>query len=138
MSETQYTDIRAALTAQLNTMTGVPAVAWENSPYTPVVGIPYLKPTILWAESFQAELGVSGANNESGIYQITVNYPLNQGMAPINSMVGKLRSWFKRGTILTYNGLYVTIRKVSLGPLNTGDAWISQPVSISFYTRTSN
>jgi hypothetical protein len=130
MSETLYSDIRAALTAQLKTMPGLPDVAWENMPYTPVVGTPYLTPVILWAEGSQAELGVTGSNWERGIYQIACNYPPNQGSGALNAMLGKIRERFKRGTRLTYNGLTVTIRKVYPGPNGI--------ISIAFYCFAAN
>lgn len=111
MSETLYADIRAALTQHLKDMPGLPDVAWENMGYVPTVGVPYLKPDILWGESFQAEYGTNGANRESGIYQVACNYPPGEGTGPLNAMLGKLRERFKRGTTLTYNGLTVKIRK---------------------------
>lgn len=137
-TESQYTDIRAALTTQLSTMTGVPAVAWENASYTPVVGTPYLTPSVLWAEGSQAELGVAGRNWERGIYQITCVYPPNTGMGALNTMIGKLRDRFKRGTVLTYNGVTVTIRKVIVSGQSIDASGIRQPVSISFYTQVAN
>lgn len=148
-TESQYTDIRAALTAQLSTMTGVPAVAWENSSYTPVVGTPYLIPNVLWAEGSQAELGASGRNWERGIYQITCVYPAGAGTGALNTMIGKLRDRFKRGTVLTYNGVIVTIRKVSVSPMSidnsstagaavAGISGASCAVSISFYSQVAN
>jgi len=138
MSETLYTDIRAALVTQLSTMTGVPAVAWENSTYSPVVGTPYLIPSVLWAEGSQAELGVNGRNWERGIYQITAVYPANAGVGLINAMAGKIRERFKRGTELVYNGVTVKIRKVYLGPQTIEAAGIQQPVSIAFYSQVAN
>lgn len=130
MSETIYTDIRAALTAHLQGMPGLPAVAWENMAYAPVTGVPYLKPDIVWAESFQVEIGAQGANREAGIYQIACNYPPGQGTGPMNSMLGKLRERFKRGTVLTYNGIRVTIKKAHPGPGGI--------ISVSFYCMAPN
>ena len=137
-TETQYIDIRAALTTQLSTMVGVPDVAWENNSYTPVANRPYLIPTILWAESTVAEIGTNGANRESGIYQITCIYPPNGGLNPIHTMLGKLRDRFKRGTQMAYNGIIVTVRKCSLNPHTIDASGIRQPISISFFTTISN
>ena len=130
MSATIYTDIRAALTAHLASMADLPEVAWENVGFTPTTGTPYLKPEILWSESFQSEIGTDGANRESGIYQITCSYPPGEGSGPLNAMLGKIRDRFKRGTTLTYNGLTVKIRKVYPGPGGI--------ISIAFYCTAPN
>lgn len=116
MSETIYTDIRAALTAHLMGMSDLPDVAWEKTTYIPTVGVPYLVPDILWAEPFQAEYGTNGANWESGIYQVRCVYPDGEGAGPLNETLGRIKDRFKRGTILEYNGLQVTIKKAYAGP----------------------
>lgn len=113
---TVYNDIRAALTARLMAMTDLPDVAWENTAYTPTVGVPYLVPSIMWGESFQAEYGTSGLNREVGIYQIRCVYPDGEGEGPLLNMIGRIKTHFKRGTTLTYNGLTVTVRKCYPGP----------------------
>lgn len=136
-TESQYTDIRAALATQLSTMTGVPDVAWENKAYTPT-GVPYLMPIVMWADSEVAEIGLSGSNRESGVYQITCVYPTNAGTGDLNTMLGKLRDRFKRGTKLVYNGITVTIRKCSLNPCTIDATGIRQPISVSFFTTISN
>ena len=138
MSTTIYTDIRAALEQRLSAMTGIPAVAWENMGYVPVKGVPFLAPTILWAESSQAEIGTAGRNWETGIFQITGNYPPNQGPGPAATMAGFIREWFKRGTELNYNSATVKIKKVYLGPVSVTAVGISQPISIVFYSQAAN
>lgn len=115
MSETLYIDIRAALSAHLKDMVGVIAVAWENMQYVPVTDVPYLIPALMMSEPSQATLGTDGLNHESGIYQITIaNYATGKGSAAQLLMAGKLKERFKRGTILTSNGVILRIRKTSL------------------------
>lgn len=138
MSTTIYTDIRAALEQRLAAMPGLPAVTMENVGYVPVKGMPFLAPTILWAESSQAEIGTAGRNWETGIFQITGNYPSNQGPGPAATMAGLIREWFKRGTELNYNGVTVKIKKVYLGPVSVTTVGISQPLSIVFFSQAAN
>lgn len=130
MSTTLYTDIRAALASRLASMPDVPEIAEENKPYIPKVETPYLEPSVMWAEGNQAELGENGRNWERGIYQIKCHYPENQGIGPANAMMGQIREWFKRGTVCSYNGLNVTVRKVYLSPNNI--------VNIAFYCQAEN
>lgn len=138
MSTTSYIDIRAALEQRLTAMPGIPAVAWENKGYDPVKGVPFLAPSILWAESSQAEIGTEGRNWETGIFQITMNYPTNQGPGPTATMAGLIREWFKRGTELSANGVTVKIKKAYLGPVGVTAVGISQPISIVFFSHTAN
>ena len=138
MSATVYTDIRAALEQRLSSLPGLPAVAWENVKYTPVVGTPYLEPIIMWAEATQAEIGVTGRNWERGIYQITAVYPLDKGSSALEVMTGNIREWFKRGTELQQNGLTVKVKNVYPGPRSTDNAGVRQPISIVFFCQTPN
>jgi len=140
MSVTIYTDIRAALAARLNALTGKPAVAWENVQYTPVLGTPYLAPFLMMGEPSVATIGTDGTNQEVGIYQITLaNYPTNAGTGAILAMAGSIKYWFKRGTILSHNGVNVRIRKCFIGNLDySNTAGVQLPLSISFYTQVNN
>ena len=113
---TTYTDIRAALASHLMALPDLPDVAWENTAYTPEVGKPYLVPNVMWGESFQAEYGTNGLNREVGIYQIQCVYPDGEGAGPLNAMIDAVKTHFKRGTKITYNGLTVTITKCYPGP----------------------
>lgn len=138
MSETMYSDIRTALSQRLETMPGVIAVAWENARFVPTTGVPYLIPSVMWGEAQQAEQGATGRNWEIGVYQITAVYPGGTGVTEINTMAGKIKERFKRGTVLTYNGVYVTVRKVYLNPQTITDAGVRQPISIPFYCQAAN
>jgi hypothetical protein len=138
MSDTVYTDIRSALTARLLTLGGLPDVAWENKDYKPVLGTPYLRPEVLWAEPTQAAIGDAGANWEKGIYQITLVYPDGEGNGRINAMSGKLKDLFKRGTSLAANGLTVRIKKAYLGPQSVNKLGVEQPLSVQFYCQAPN
>lgn len=111
MSETLYTDIRAALMEHLQDMAGVPAIAAENMSFKPDESEPWLEPDIMWGEPFQAEYGTQGTNHQVGVFQIACHFPKGEGVGPLNDMLGKLRERFKRGTELTYNGLTVKVTK---------------------------
>lgn len=130
-SESLYRDIRAALNQRLVDFPDLIEVAWETEEYTPVANVPYLRPKLMMAKSFQSTCGTDGLNEERGIYQITLVYPLNQGTEPLDTMMGKLRNHFKRGTILTYNGVDVRIRES--GPDPSG-----QHLSVAFYLQANN
>ena len=131
--------IRAAFVTKLQAFTGLPAVAWENVPYTPTTGTPYLKPVLLPAEPFQAELGTAGANRHSGIYQISIMYPSSiVGVAALNTLAANLCDHFKRGTVLTYSGVTVTIQKAYMSAVMQETDWQMVPITIQYRTDTAN
>ena len=138
MSETLYKDIRAALATHLSGLSGVPAIAWENVAYTPIVGTPWIRPTVLMGQPRQAAIGDSGPNEQVGVYQIDLFYPPDQGVLPVNTMAGKIEQRFKRGTQLTYNGIRLTISKAYISALSQESDWVQVPVNINFFAFTDN
>jgi len=133
-----FLDISAALDGQLNTMVGIPPVAWENRPYDPINGTLYVRPTLLSGDVTQATLGASGTDSNIGIYQIDVFSENGKGKNEAVAMADTIADRFKRGTNLTYNGRVVRIRDVSRQTgINNTDGWYQIPVEISFIAYTS-
>ena len=124
--------IRAAFVTKLQTFTGLPSVAWENVPFTPVTGITYIQPFLLPGEPFQAEIGTNGANRHSGVYQISIFAPTGGGMAATNTLAGSLCDHFKRGTSLTYGGVTVTVQKAYPSPAMQETDRVHIPVTVIF------
>ena len=129
---TSFNDIQAALDTKLKTITGTP-VAFPNVPYTPQAGKTYLRAFYLPAETVQAAMGSIGKDETNGIYQVDVVVPRGSGRPQLLDTVADL---FKRGTVLTYNGVSVRIRSVSLGPAILEDEWYFVPVSVNFQSYT--
>lgn len=109
-------NIRAAFVTRLQTFPSMPSVAWENVPFTPVSGVPYIAPFLLPGEPSQSELGTAGANSHTGVYQISVFYPSGGGVAALNTLVSSLCDHFKRGTTISYGGVTVTCQKAYPSP----------------------
>ena len=130
--------IRAAFVTKLQAFTGLPSVAWENVPYTPATGVPYLQPALLPGEPFQREIGTNGINRHSGIYQISVFAPTGTGIAVLNTLVSALCDHFKRGTILNYGGSIVTIQKAYSGLTIQEADWQHVPVTIQYRCDANN
>jgi hypothetical protein len=130
---THFNDIQAALDARLNTLSGGYDIAWPNTVFEPQANQTFLSPSFLPAESVQASLGSGGKDETSGIYQIDVVYPAGTGRSTIPDSVA---DHFKRGTVLSYNGVNVRIRSVSISPALTEGAFHFVPISVDFYTYT--
>lgn len=130
---THFNDIEAALASRLNTMTGLPPVAWPNIEYSRTKGTLYLHPVLIPNSTEQASLSDSGKDFAMGIYQIGVMIPAGKGRSTIPDQIA---DHFKRGTFCVYNGISVRVRSVSVAPaLQDGD-WYMVPVSISYFAYT--
>lgn len=132
-----FLDISAALDSNLNSMTGLPPVAWENRKYTPVMGTLYLRPTLLSGDTVQSTLGDSGTDMNVGIYQVDVFAEAGKGKNAALVMADKVADQFKRGTDLAYNSRKVRVRNVSrrVGVNNT-EGWYQVIVEVSYISFT--
>ena len=130
---TFFNDIQAAFDTKLGQSVSSP-IAYPNIPYEPSADTVYVRPTFLPAETNQASLGATGKDETNGVYQIEVVVPRGSGRP---QTVDAIADAFKRGTVLTYNGVKVRVRSVSIGvALVTDAAWYSVPVSVNFQTFT--
>ena len=124
--------IRAALEARLNALTPAISTAWENASHTPVHNQPYQRVNLLYADPDNRILGCA-RRYETGVFQVTLCYPIGSGAGAIEDRANLLREHFKRGTVLTNSGQSLQIintpSKRSLG--NDG-AVFRMAVSINF------
>jgi len=126
--------IRAALEVALAAMTPPLATAYENAPYTPVVGTPYQRVTLLLAQPANEEFGP--AYREQGFLQVDLNYPLNSGPAAASSRAQLIRSTFPCGASFTASGVTVHItRTPEIMPGRVEEDRFVIPVRIQFHSR---
>ena len=128
-----FLDISAALDAHLNTMVGLPPVAWENRSYTPVVGTLYVRPTNLQGVTVASSQSASkGQDVTIGVYQIDVFAEAGEGKNDAVTMADTIADQFKMDTELTYNSRLVRVASVSRGAANTDDGWYQIPVEVVY------
>lgn len=108
---TYFNDIKAALANRLDSTTDRPPIDWENYGFSPA-DLPrnatdlFLRETLLPAATDGACLFEDGLERHSGIYQVDVFIPEGEGRS---TWPDTIATRFKRGTILTYNGINVRI-----------------------------
>lgn len=124
--------VRAALETALAAMSPALATAWENADYSPVVGTPYQRVNLMFAEPSNPEIG--RLYTERGILQVSLAYPLGAGPTPAANRAQLLRSTFYRGASFTASGVVTTIERTpEIAPGRAeGDRWVV-PVRIRFY-----
>lgn len=129
--------VRALLETAVSGMSPALATAFENAPFTPVVGTPYQRVSLLLAEP--APVNASGTlNREQGILQINLAYPLGGGPGPAQARAELIRQTFYRGRTLTDGEINVTIdRMPEIAPALVEDDRFVIPVRARFYSYNS-
>jgi hypothetical protein len=131
--------IMAALMGRLQALPQSPTVAWPGLDFQPAIGTPYLRPSFLSVPTVQATLGLAGFNRYSGILQVSVFHPINQGIIAPTEIAAAVAAHFKRGTSMAQGG--VTVRVEAPPTVNTAlteDGWHHTPVSISWFADVPN
>lgn len=101
--------VRAALEVALAAMTPTLATAYENAPYTPVVGTPFQRVTMLFATPDNPEFG--SLYTEQGFLQVDLSYPLNAGPGDASARAELIRSTFTRGATFIASAVKVHVTR---------------------------
>ncbi len=125
--------IRAALETRLAAMSPALATAYENTAFTPVAGVPYQRLSLMRAQPVNPEYGQG--QQAQGIFQITLEYPLNVGPGVAELRAKLIADWFYRTLSLTASGVVVTINRASyiMAGFVDGDRW-AVPVRVYYYS----
>lgn len=132
--------IEDALATHLATLTLSPAmpIAWPNVDYQPTSS-GYLHVQHFPVDTNQSTLGTTGKNRISGIYQVSVMWPKGEGGVQPKERAALVAGHFKRGTVITQDGLNIRINK----PPHVVAAieekkFLQVPVSISYQVDADN
>ena len=125
-------EIRTALETKLNALTPTLATAWENVPFTPVVGTAFQQVNLMIADTLNPTLG-GNHYRVKGFMQVLLCYPANVGAKTAATHVDLLVNHFKRSTSLTNGSVTVIIDKTpSIAPALIDGVLYKIPVSIYF------
>lgn len=127
-------DFADALNAQLEAAAISTEIAWPNRTFSPVQGVPYLKPECAGQARSPVGCGADGVQQWDGIYQVGVFVPRDSGDRQQSDIASQVLAAFARGlTLLTTNGLRVIISySTSPAPIAFGD-WVNLPVQIHWF-----
>jgi len=113
-------------------------VAWENAPFTPTANTPWMRTTLLPAETEQSIIGTNGLNRIQGVYQIDLFYPANGGSGTARDKADSVISYFKRGTLATYSTTQAVVLKAYRNPAMNEEDWYHIPINIVWYSYVEN
>lgn len=125
-------DIRAGLETRLAEIAPALATAYENMQYSPAGNVPFQRVYLLPATSSNPSIGAL-LYRASGIFQVTLFYPLNKGPGPAEARAELIFDKFKRGSTMIAGGVLITIDQSPsiLQATVDGDRW-ALPVQIPY------
>lgn len=124
-----FKDIKVALDLKLSELTGDYPIVFDNANYHPTLNNGYIRPTIIPGNS--AMVDIKGSQEEIGIYQIDMVFPVNAGLVNVLAKSDELFALFKNQE-LQYNDTIVYVREVSRLPFFKEDAWVVGAIQINY------
>lgn len=89
------------LNTRLNVYTPALNIAWENVSFTPATNTTHVRVNFVPVESVATARFKTSLVLETGLYQIDVYGPQDQGTSTVDTLVEGLRAHFNRGRTLT-------------------------------------
>jgi len=94
-----FTAVQTALNTQLATVSGVSSMLEvENTKKKTTIGTPFVRATLLPAQTQPATLGQGGYDGLNGLYQVDVCYPQDDGTLTAGAMADLIINAFVKGT----------------------------------------
>lgn len=123
-------NIEIALGSRLNTLSGLPDVAWPNTYYKPSKGTTWIRPTLLSASGSSNTFG--GKDRQLGVYQIDIFIPLDTGLKTMYDLADSIKDHFDK-QILTEGGNKIYIDVISFTNYERSESWFMGSVEINYF-----
>jgi len=98
-----YDNIRAGLETKLNSISGLPTIAWENVTFSPTTSTPFIKVTFIPVTRRPAVRGLTPQQRYEGVFQLLVYDEDGDGPASASSTANTLIEEFDATTDIHYN-----------------------------------
>lgn len=128
-----YDNIRAALETTLNSVDGIPSVAWENVQFKPTTGQSYIKPRFLPTRREPAVRGTNPQMYYQGVFRIDCFVPEGEGPAAGDDLADSIIEAFEATTDVSYSGTTVSIRYAEREMAEVDGPFYVIPVNIGWY-----
>ncbi len=124
-----FTSAQIALETRLASMSGAPAIAFENVNYTPVEGTTYLQPNNLIASGKIETL--SNLQENKGIFQVDIYVPTEKGTKAANTLIDAIYNHFHAQKLVSGS---VSVEIMGIRPKHMGldGAWWKSFVEINY------
>lgn len=106
-------------------------VAMPGIAYTPLANRPFLSVEFHFNRSIETDLSLVLDPIRQGFMRVNVMWPKGQGVFQAIDLAGKVRTFFKRGTRVTFEDNRTDVNEdPEIANMVTGDTHISVPVTI--------
>lgn len=105
-----YDDIRQALEVKLNSISGLPSVAWENVQFDPEDNTSYVQPMFSPTNRQPAVRGLNPQQYYRGLFTVNVYTPADQGPSAADTLANTIIENFEATSDLTANSKTISIR----------------------------
>ena len=103
--------IRAGLESHLNSLTEHIEIEYENNPFTPEDGVPYMSVFMLRSDTDDLSISYDDRKRFNGIFQISLRYPTGNGSGGAETEALRIIEHFKRGTIINKNDIQIRVQQ---------------------------
>ena len=125
-----YQDIRAALVTHYQGLGLALPVQWENT--ESINDEQFIKFDFIPNVNGAATLGTNGADRHQGLLQLLIKKPIEAGPGDSLTLASTIVEHFKRGSVVSYNGVSVKIKNATAGgAYPSADKYIT-PITITW------
>jgi hypothetical protein len=132
--------IRNALNTKMATISASARIAWENVPFLPKPTESHYRVNFLSAQTRPAANHRSAMDFESGLYQVDVYVPQNEGTGAAGALVEAVRALFYRGLTLAATGgitVHIAAKPSVVFTAREGAFWRTQ-IDVPWFSYTPN
>lgn len=130
-------DIRAALESDLATFVTDVDLAFENVPYEPVPGTPYIQVQFLPTSRRPLVRGPNPQQRYQGLFSLTVCTPTYQGSGTAWMLADSLLGHYDASTVVAGVAADVTIEYSETGTAFTREPFYCLPVNIGWFAHAT-
>ncbi len=131
-----YPEIRAALETQLNNISGLPSIGWENWDFEPTTGQSCVKPRLLPTRREPAHSGLKPQTYYQGLFVVDCYVPSGGQLGPAaaDALADKIIDAFEATTDITTANCDIRIRYAEREQGRPEGSHFVVPVLISWFT----
>lgn len=111
-------------------------IAHENADYSPTAGTAYAEIKVIRNEAVPDTLGASGYDETTGLFQVTLRYPVGGYSITAKTKADEMMLYFSIGSTFTYSGQTVLITRKDRGAGYVEDGWYKLILRFTFNART--
>ena len=134
-----YNDIRAALETRLSNISNIPSIAYENVPFTPVVGTSYVQSKFIPTLRRSAVMGSPNPEQRyQGVYAVTPHTPEKLGPSVADDLSNDIIESFEATTDISFTNssnetIIVSIDYAERQQGFLDSPWYYVPINIGWY-----